>query len=210
VAFYPHTWILFFDDAKQEKLVQALFASKRPCMVRNRALIDFWMPGRSPRPGPLVRAADQAFRVAGRVEDYELLLPLATEPDLVLSGFPADLPRELLERHGAVSAIRLSFPAMPDVHVARLVTGDMQSRVDVFDSAADSQARRPTILGLDGRELLRGNPPVPIDISQRSDVLMLCPPTTLRVSPRTEVVRAFDEQGRIVARLLMPDAGRTQ
>lgn len=204
VPFYPHTWILFSGDAAQDKILQSLLASKRPCIVRNRRLANMWMLGRSPQ-GPLVRASEQAFRVASRVEDIELLFPLSVRPDLVLSGFFADLPQEVREHYGAAATLRLSFPALPGVHIARLTVHDRQSEVDVFDTAADSPARRPAILDLEGKELLRGNPPVLIDLSRRSDVLMLCPKIARDIPLQAVLIRAFDEHGRIVARLLMPE-----
>jgi hypothetical protein len=206
VPFYPHTWIAFSSDATQEKILQALLASKRPCIVRQRKLIALWMRSRTPE-GPLVRASEQMFRMAGKAGGYELLFPLSVQPDLVLSGFFVDLPREWLDRYEASTAMRLSFPAMPGVHVTRLVVRNPQTCVDVFDTAADSSVRRPAILDMDGKELLHDNLAGSIDLSQRLDVLMLCPPTTPAL-PRQEVlVRAFDKQGRIVARLLMPDVG---
>jgi hypothetical protein len=210
VPFYPHTWILFAGDAAQAELLAALMASQRPCIVRNRGVVDFWMPGRSPRPGPLVQAADGVFRPAGRVGGYELLFPSSAHTDLVLSALPTQVPRAWLERQGAVNAIRLAFPELPGVRVTRLVAHDMQRGVDIFDTAAASAARRATILSVEGKELLQGDPPAPIDLSQRLDVLMLCPPSAVAVTPRTAVVRAYDEQGRIVARLMMPEesAGR--
>lgn len=206
VPYYPHTWMLFSSDVAQEKILQALLASKRPCIVRQRKLVASWMQGRSPQ-GPLVRASEQAFHVAGEAGGYELLFPLSVHPDLVLSGFFVEMPRELLDHHGASTAIRLSFPAMPGIHVTRLVVRNLQTRADVFDTAANSSACRSAILDVDGKELLHDNLASSIDLSQRLDVLMLCPPTTPALRRQSVLIRAFDEQGRIVARLLMPDVG---
>jgi hypothetical protein len=204
VPFYPHTWVLFFDDEEQEDLDRALLASRRPCIVRDRDVIDFWTMGRSMRDGPLVRSAEEEFRVIGAAGSYELLVPNAAPADLVLSAVPFPAPQELLDRHGAANAYRLAFPAMPGAHVARIVARDARQGIDLADSAAVPPERRLSIVSLDGADLLQGDPPALIDLSQRSDVIMLCPSTSPQLSSATGLVRAYGEQGRIVARLLLP------
>jgi hypothetical protein len=206
VAFYPHTWMLFSDEARQREIADALLATKRPCIVRNRSAIEFWSAGRAPSRGPISDVA-QTFRVAGAVGGYELLFPPAASIDLVLTCTPADAPREMLERHGAASAMRLAFPAMPGVRIARIVAVDVQSGAELFDSSAASADRRATILAIEGGDRVRGEPLALVDLAHRTDVLVLCPPTMSRASSRTIVVRAFDERGRVVARLSIPERG---
>ena len=203
VPYYPHTWIIFHDDVAQENILRSLLAAKRPCIVRNRDLIAFWTQRRPMRPGPLPRAAEKDFRVAAAAGGYELLFPLLSRPDLVLSAFPMKAPQKLLDRHRAQDAFRLAFPAMKGVRVARITVRDTGSGMDLFDSADRSPERRLSILNSSGTDLLQGNPSGLIDLSQRLDVTMLCPTKTMMVASHKKVVRAFDERGRIVARLLL-------
>jgi hypothetical protein len=210
VPFYAHTWVLFYDDSKQEKLVQALLASKRPCMVRNRKVIKFWTGARELKDGPLVHAAESEFQFAGAVGDYELLIPNSARPDLVLSVLSAHPPQRLLDRFMTDRALRLAFPVMGGVHVARIVVRDTQRNVDVFDSASSSPEKHVSIVNADGDSLLRAGSPDFIDLSVRSDIFMLYSPSSFQANSESTLVRAYDEKDRVVARLLVPAGAPTQ
>lgn len=204
VPFYPNTWVLFYDPAQEAKLAQALLASERPCCVRNRGAIEFWTRTRELTDGPLKRAVERDFRVAGAVGEYELLIPSSARPDLLLSVLPEPPSRAVLDRFKTDRAFRLTFPLMPGVHVSRIVVRDAQRNAEVFDSAAEDPAKRIAIVNGAGESLLRDASSDVIDLSLQSDIFMICPASDFQVSADSTLVRAYDETGRVVARLLVP------
>jgi hypothetical protein len=208
VPFYPNTWVLFYDDAEQAKLAAALLASKRPCIVRNRAAIRFWTGKDVLAEGPMARAVEREFQSAGAVGEYELLLPRSTAPDLVLSILREPLPLPLRDRFRTDSAYRLTFPAMPGAHVARIALADPSQNLDLFDSATNAAEKHASIVNARGEDLLRGGASEFIDLSTRSDIFLVLPMSISELRPESALVRAYDASGRVLARLLMPGVAR--
>jgi hypothetical protein len=209
VPFYPNTWILFYGEDDQEKLARSLMSSERPCVLRDPAMIEFWTGRRTLREGPVSRLLEREFRLAASVGEYELLLPRATQPDLVLSVLSEPAPDGLRDRFGLDRALRLSFPAMDGVRVARLVVRDTVRNADVLDSDAEADDRRLSIVDACGQRLLRPGSTDVIDLSRRAPIYLLAPTSGFALDSGTMLVRALDERGRIVARLLSPNGVRS-
>jgi hypothetical protein len=203
VRFYPNTWVLFYDDAQQEQLADALLSSPRPCLVRKLDTIQFYT-GQRELDGPMARVAAREFETAGNAGEYELLIPRGARADLVLSVLTEAAPQPLRERFGIDRAMRLSFPKMPGVHFTRAVVHDCARNVDVLDSAAESSERRATIVDEDGRELIGGHAGGVVDLGRRSPLYLIGPTHEFAVRPGTMLVRSLDETGRVVARLIAP------
>jgi hypothetical protein len=208
VPFYTNAWLLFFDAPKQEELVNALLAADRPCIVRNRAAIEFWTGASRLADGPARRAIDREFRSAGAVGEYELLLPNAATPDLVLSILSEPAPSALRERLGIDRALRLSFPAMPGIRVTRVVARDTRRNLDLIDSSDPESARRAALVDARGEMLLRPGSGDFIDLSARSPIYWIESADGPDLAPELTLVRAYDASGLIVARLLVPSAAR--
>lgn len=68
-------WYLILDASQQGAIVEKLRDEPGVCVVKDRALIDFWTRGRSLPAGPLVDFIDGSFVLAGTYGDYELLVP---------------------------------------------------------------------------------------------------------------------------------------
>jgi len=67
-------WMITFDDAAQQSLVQQLQAMPRLCVVKNQHEIDFWTRGATVPDRPLVRFIDGGFSSGGTFGDYALLI----------------------------------------------------------------------------------------------------------------------------------------
>jgi hypothetical protein len=202
VPFYSHHWVLYYDAEREAALAQALFAAQRPCIVRNIYLLNFWTESLTFRDGPFSRALETDFKLAGRVGLYELWLPRAATPDLVLSVFPAAPGKELMERYGARRAFRLRFPAGVDYQVAHIALHNVRSGVDLLDTASPKPESRMTALTLQGAQLLPYPPVEPLDPRRTSEVLLLLPPFKSPAVAKQLLFRAYDASGRVVARLL--------
>jgi hypothetical protein len=204
VPFYPSTWILYLDEVQKAELARALLASQRPCVLRDRAMVKFWTVGRKLEEGPLVQSADRDFKLAGAVGDYELLIPLASRPDLLLSILPEPASSELRNRFETDRVLRLTFPVMHGVHVARLVVRPTRRGAASFDTAVEGGENHVTVVDARGRDLLHG-PSEFIDLSTRSDIFMIPPAPGAALGGEDMLIRAYDESGNIVARLLVPN-----
>jgi hypothetical protein len=66
-------WMITFDDAAQQSLVQQLQRMPRLCAVKNQHEIDFWTRGAAIPDRPLVRFIDGGFSSDGTFGDYALL-----------------------------------------------------------------------------------------------------------------------------------------
>jgi len=203
LAFYPNTWVIFYDDAREEDLVRALSASERPCVLRDRAMIEFWTGKRDLRDGPVARLVRSSFRSAGTAGDYEIMLPVSARADLVLSASSEPAPSALRDRFAIDRAWRLSFPELSGTRIARVVVRDTQRNRDLFDSEAATPSDRVRLVNEHGDDLLCGGART-IDLSSRSDVFMLGPTPSFALDAESALVRAYDEKGTVVARLLVP------
>jgi hypothetical protein len=68
-------WMYLFDDAEQRRIVAALERARRPCLVRNEPLIEFWSRGRELPSRPLVEYLQERFEPTRKIGSYELLQP---------------------------------------------------------------------------------------------------------------------------------------
>jgi hypothetical protein len=208
VPFFTNAWILFFDDSKQEELVRALLASPRPCVVRNRAAIEFWTGASLLADGPFSRMLERDFRAAGSVGEYELMLPRAAEADLVCSILPEPAPSALHARFAVDRVLRLALPPLNGVRIARVVLYDARRKLDVFDSSAPPEQSGVSLVDNHGDQVLRPGSLALVDLSLESSLYLIDPGASVEPSPDSALVRAYDEHGRVVARLLMPNGLR--
>jgi len=73
-------WMVLLDEGQQQRIVDALVGSQRPCAVRDQALASWWNGATSiPKPErdarPLARHLDEEFVTVSSVGGLELLLP---------------------------------------------------------------------------------------------------------------------------------------
>lgn len=71
----PNAWIYAFDRAQQQRVVDELRASRRPCAIRNDELAGLYLHGVSPPDLPLVNYAFNDFRFVAKVGEFEFFLP---------------------------------------------------------------------------------------------------------------------------------------
>jgi hypothetical protein len=71
----PGVWLLALDSEHQQRIVDELRASKRPCVVRNEQRAALWLAGREVEQRPLVRYIFEDFRPVATVGEFEFLLP---------------------------------------------------------------------------------------------------------------------------------------
>jgi hypothetical protein len=73
----PGTWMKALDGEQQQRVVDELRASPRPCAVRSDGRAETWLQGAPPPPGPLVSYVFEDFRPVATVGDFQFLLPRA-------------------------------------------------------------------------------------------------------------------------------------
>jgi hypothetical protein len=131
-------WMMLLDDTAQERIWQA--ANKYPglMVVKNRALIKFWMKGRSTDSLPLVRRINENFTPMLTNSGYEMLIrrpiPAASihEPQgrARCSRSPALIGRAVSARQGIWREVLwdrggLGQPALPSrVPITLLASGE--------------------------------------------------------------------------------------
>jgi hypothetical protein len=72
----PGVWLEALDSGKQQRIVDELRASKKPCVIRSEARAALWLSGRPPPPPrPLVRYVFRDFRPVKSVGEFEFMLP---------------------------------------------------------------------------------------------------------------------------------------
>jgi hypothetical protein len=71
----PSAWMTQLDDARQQRVVDQMRRSSRPCAVRNDTRASGWMNGRPLPDSPLVRYITDEFRSVETVGEYQFLLP---------------------------------------------------------------------------------------------------------------------------------------
>jgi hypothetical protein len=71
----PGVWLLALDSEKQQRIVNELRTSKRPCVVRSEARAALWLGGREVPDRPLVRYIFSDFKPVETVGEFEFLLP---------------------------------------------------------------------------------------------------------------------------------------
>ncbi|HEY5815309.1 MAG TPA: hypothetical protein VIS95_03110 [Solirubrobacterales bacterium] len=71
----PGVWIKALDSERQQRIVDELRASPRPCAIRNDALAALWLGGEPPPDRPLVRYVLDDFRTVEEVGEFQFMLP---------------------------------------------------------------------------------------------------------------------------------------
>lgn len=72
----PGAWIEALDSERQQRVVDELRRSPRPCAIRNEGLAAAWLGGEPPPDRPLVNYVLNDFRTVERVGDaFEFMLP---------------------------------------------------------------------------------------------------------------------------------------
>jgi hypothetical protein len=71
----PGVWLEALDSERQQRIVDELRASKRPCVVRSEARAALWLSGREVPDRPLVRYVFGDFKPVETVGEFEFLLP---------------------------------------------------------------------------------------------------------------------------------------
>jgi hypothetical protein len=71
----PGAWLVVLDAGEQQRVVDEMRASPRPCAIRNATAADAWLHGAPPPDTPLVRYIAGAFEPAGQVAEWEFLVP---------------------------------------------------------------------------------------------------------------------------------------
>jgi hypothetical protein len=78
-------WMVLLDDRQQQRIVDALTRSARPCVVRDQARTEMWISASSiPKAvldaRPLARHIDRSFATVSAVRGLELMLPKGRDP----------------------------------------------------------------------------------------------------------------------------------
>lgn len=71
----PGAWIEALDSERQQRVVDALRASPRPCAIRNDGLAGAWLGGDPPPDRPLVNYVLGEFHTVDQVGDFQFQLP---------------------------------------------------------------------------------------------------------------------------------------
>ncbi len=71
----PGVWLEALDSERQQRIVDELRASERPCVVRSEPRAALWLGGREVPDRPLVRYIFSGFRPVETAGEFELMLP---------------------------------------------------------------------------------------------------------------------------------------
>jgi hypothetical protein len=71
----PGAWIEAVDSSRQQRIVNELRASPRPCVIRNEGLAGLWLAGRPAPDRPLVHYIFHQFHPVQRTGEFEFMLP---------------------------------------------------------------------------------------------------------------------------------------
>jgi hypothetical protein len=71
----PGAWINALDSDQQQRVVDALRASPRPCAIRSQARAENWLHGNPPPDRPLVNYLLNDFESVAQVGEFEFALP---------------------------------------------------------------------------------------------------------------------------------------
>jgi hypothetical protein len=71
----PGVWLLALDSEKQQRIVNELRASKRPCVIRSEPRAALWLSGREVPQRPLVRYIFSDFKPVLTAGEFEFMLP---------------------------------------------------------------------------------------------------------------------------------------
>jgi hypothetical protein len=71
----PGVWIEAVDSSRQQRIVDELRASPRPCAIRNYGLAELWLGGRPAPDRPLVNYVFDDFHPVEKAGEFEFMLP---------------------------------------------------------------------------------------------------------------------------------------
>lgn len=71
----PGPWILLLDDPTQQRVVDELRASARPCAIRDEMVAGLWLAGKPMPDAPLVNYIQREFEPVQEVGEFQFLLP---------------------------------------------------------------------------------------------------------------------------------------
>jgi hypothetical protein len=71
----PGAWVKALDSEKQQRVVEELQASPRPCAIRSQSRADLWLRGEPPPDRPLTRYVFYDLRPVAQAGEFEFLLP---------------------------------------------------------------------------------------------------------------------------------------
>ena len=75
VPYAPGGWMFALDDAKQQRIVDELRETPRPCAFINEELASTWLAGRQLPQTPLVRHILDDYRVVDKAGAFQFMLP---------------------------------------------------------------------------------------------------------------------------------------
>ncbi len=78
--YAPGAWPGALDAARQQRIVDDLRSSPRPCAIRNDGLAALWLSGASPPDRPLVNYVVDDFRPVEEVGGFVFMLPAQARP----------------------------------------------------------------------------------------------------------------------------------
>jgi hypothetical protein len=73
--YAPGAWMEGLDSKRQQRIVEELRASPRPCAIRNDAVAANWLGGDAPPDRPLVNYVLNDFRPVEEVGEFQFMLP---------------------------------------------------------------------------------------------------------------------------------------
>ena len=200
-ALNPNSWMLLLDDAQQQRVVDALAAHPRACVVSVPRLSGFWMSNRPMDQQPLTKYIHSEFRTVGRFSGYEFLVrKQRSTPELMYCA-----RRESLNAPGdhADWVARVSLPVMNGRAVYRMTVADARSGRTIADTVP-----RPAValLRVSRQPVNSGEVPValaphglPLDDLQRFVLRVESGPPSL--DSDSLVVRLMDGGNRVFATL---------
>ncbi len=74
----PGAWVNSLDSKRQQRIVDEMRASPRPCAIRSDTRAELWLHGEPPPQRPLVRYIFNDFKPVAESGDFVFLLPKAT------------------------------------------------------------------------------------------------------------------------------------
>ncbi|MGC1852954.1 MAG: hypothetical protein WA687_11005, partial [Solirubrobacterales bacterium] len=72
----PGAWLNALDSERQQRIVDELRASPRPCAIRSDARAENWLRGAPPPDRPLARYVLNGFRPVEQVGEFQFMLPV--------------------------------------------------------------------------------------------------------------------------------------